>query len=509
MAISLIGLSWFQLYWISNVIELSKQRFEKDALASLDKVALRLERNEMAVVATNSFAFFEASDKHFDKSVEVYDINLLEEIDSAENTMWFKSNTKGHIKIIVRTDSSQELHEFVNDTSFSIAEIQVMANIEGDSGIAKLTLDRINRKRKVFTRVVEEMMFHEVRETQRVHPAIIDSLLREEFNSHGIYLSFEFGIYDGQEKEFRIVKANNEELLKSSTLTASLFPNDIIGNTLSLMVSFPDKNQYLIRKIWLSLFTSIFFILMIIAIFSYVVYKVVHQKKLSDLKNDFINNMTHEFKTPIATVSLASEALQEESVYSSRETMLRYVGVIQQESKRLGIQVEKVLQLASMDKESISFDKKEVIMNSIITVAVDRAIFQIEEKRGELKVQLLDSNLEIVADETHLANAIFNLLDNAIKYSAGPPKIELSAIADNDRIIINIKDNGIGLSKNQQEDIFEKFYRVPTGNLHDVKGFGLGLNYVKYVIEGHKGKINVSSKLGKGSTFSLELPINS
>ena len=484
MAISLIGLSWFQLYWISNVIELSKQRFEKDALASLDKVALRLERNEMAVVATNSFAFFEASDKHFDKSVEVYDINLLEEIDSAENTMWFKSNTKGHIKIIVRTDSSQELHEFVNDTSFSIAEIQVMANIEGDSGIAKLTLDRINRKRKVFTRVVEEMMFHEVRETQRVHPAIIDSLLREEFNSHGIYLSFEFGIYDAKEKEFRIVKANNEELLKSSTLTASLFPNDIIGNTLSLMVSFPDKNQYLIRKIWLSLFTSIFFILMIIAIFSYVVYKVVHQKKLSDLKNDFINNMTHEFKTPIATVSLASEALQEESVYSSRE-------------------------LASMDKESISFDKKEVIMNSIITVAVDRAIFQIEEKRGELKVQLLDSNLEIVADETHLANAIFNLLDNAIKYSAGPPKIELSAIADNDRIIINIKDNGIGLSKNQQEDIFEKFYRVPTGNLHDVKGFGLGLNYVKYVIEGHKGKINVSSKLGKGSTFSLELPINS
>jgi two-component system phosphate regulon sensor histidine kinase PhoR len=352
-------------------------------------------------------------------------------------------------------------------------------------------------------------MFHEIRQPQRVHPDVIDSLLQVEFKNHGIHLKFEFGIYDSQDKDFRIIKTSNKEKLQESTLRASLFPNDILGNPLSLMVNFPEKNQYLFNKVWASLLISVLFILMIIGTFSYVVYKIIHQKKVSDLKNDFINNMTHEFKTPIATVSLATEALQEEKVYSSRETMLRYIGVIQQESKRLGSQVEKVLQLASMEKDNLSLSMNSTSLNLLVESAVERAKFQIEEKNGSLKIELLAEDVEIMADETHFSNAIFNLLDNAIKYSREAPEINLLISVINHKVIISVKDSGIGLSKDQQQHIFDKFYRVPTGNLHDVKGFGLGLNYVRYIVEAHRGEIKVESQLKKGSNFSIILPLHS
>jgi two-component system phosphate regulon sensor histidine kinase PhoR len=509
MAIALVGLSWFQLYWMNNVIQLSNERFEKDALASMYQVAQRLERNEMAVVAANSFAFFGSTSSNKHDTAEVrYNYEFIEVDDARESRFDIKTNSNNNIKIVIRTDSSQEIHEFVNDTSFSLAEVKVIASISENNAVAEKTIGRLQKKQKVFNKVIEEMMFHEVRQSQRVHPDVIDSLLKVEFNNHGIHLKFEFGIYDSQDKNFRIIKTSNKENLQESTLRASLFPNDILGNPLSLMVNFPEKNQYLFNKVWASLLISVLFILMIIGTFSYVVYKIIHQKKVSDLKNDFINNMTHEFKTPIATVSLATEALQEEKVYSSRETMLRYVGVIQQESKRLGSQVEKVLQLASMEKDNLSLCMISTSLNLLVESAVERAKFQIEEKNGSLKIELLEEDVEILADETHFSNAIFNLLDNAIKYSPEAPEIHLQISVINHKVIISVKDTGIGLSKDQQQHIFDKFYRVPTGNLHDVKGFGLGLNYVRYIVEAHRGEIKVESQLKKGSKFRIILPFH-
>ena len=510
MAIALVGLSWFQLYWMNNVIQLSNERFEKDALASMYQVAQRLERNEMALVAANSFAFFGSTSSNKHDTAEVrYNYEFIEVDDAKETRFDIKTNSNNNIKIVIRTDSSQEIHEFVNDTSFSLAEVKVIASISENNAVAEKTIGRLQKKQRVFNKVIEEMMFHEVRQSQRVHPDVIDSLLKVEFNNHGIHLKFEFGIYDSQDKNFRIIKTSNKEKLQESTLRASLFPNDILGNPLSLMVNFPEKNQYLFNKVWASLLISVVFILMIIGTFSYVVYKIIHQKKVSDLKNDFINNMTHEFKTPIATVSLATEALQEEKVYSSRETMLRYIGVIQQESKRLGSQVEKVLQLASMEKDNLSLSMISTSLNLLVELAVERAKFQIEEKNGSLKIELLENDVEIMADETHFSNTIFNLLDNAIKYSPEAPEIYLQISVINHKVIISVKDTGIGLSKDQQQHIFDKFYRVPTGNLHDVKGFGLGLNYVRYIVGAHRGEIKVESQLKKGSKFSIILPLHS
>jgi two-component system, OmpR family, phosphate regulon sensor histidine kinase PhoR len=508
MAIALIGLSWFQVYWINNVVRLSKERFEKDALASIYRVTQRLERNEMATIASNSFAFISSSSTaDHDTADMVYSIELSKGIDSTQHRTWFKSNTNDKIKVVIRTDSSNELHEFVNDTAFTSGGVQVMASISSDTAFGKATIDRLHKKRKVFTRVVEEMMFHELGQTQRVHPAIIDSLLREEFNRHGIYLSFDFGVYDNGKKDFRILSTSNREALEKSPLKASLFPNDILVNGLSLVVNFPQKNQYLLNKVWASLLISVVFILIIIGTFSYVVYTIIRQKKISDLKNDFINNMTHEFKTPIATVSLATEALHEKKVLASQTTMLRYLGVIQQESKRLGVQVEKVLQLASMDKNNLSLNIQQTSLNLLVESAVDRARFQVEEKNGSLSVELADNEIEIMADETHLSNAIFNLLDNAVKYSPTAPEICIKVAIDKASAIVTVFDKGVGLTKEQQHHIFDKFYRVPTGNLHDVKGFGLGLNYVKYVVEAHNGVIQVDSQLGRGSSFKIILPL--
>ena len=508
MTIALVGLSWFQLYWISSVIQFSNERFEKDALESMNIVAKKLERNEMALVATNSFSFFGTNSNSKDSSTFNYSIEINSDNQPAKRQYWIKANNNDNIQVIVTTDSSEEIHDFVGDTTMLSKEVELLTKVSKDTIFNKDASVRLYNKRKMFAKVVQEMMLHETGQPQRVHPFVIDSLLRVEFNSHGIYLAYDFGVFDNRINQFRAIKSAYKEQLLNSPLSASLFPNDILGNSLSLIVNFPNKNQYLISKIWVSLLISVAFILIIIGTFSYVIYKIIHQKKLADLKNDFINNMTHEFKTPIATVSLAAEALNEEKVYSSKPTMLRYVGVIQQESKRLGSQVSRILQHATMDKDKLELNLYSTQLSSILDSAIERARFQVEEKGGRLSVHMDAGDITIKADATHLSNAVFNLLDNAIKYSPNEPNIDFSTVIKESSVIVSVKDNGIGLSKAAQKHIFDKFYRVPTGNLHDVKGFGLGLNYVKYVIEGHGGKINVSSQLGKGSTFIVELPLS-
>ena len=506
MSVALIGISAFQVYWINNVIRLSQERFEKDALASLKIVANRLERNEMVNVATNSFAFFGTSSDE-----EQNDIRFEEEVlvtsthDTLQGKFWYRSNTNNRVKVIIRQDSVGEIKEFVNDREMATIEVNVITD---DTSSTEQVAKRINSKQRVLTKVVEEMMLHEVRQANRVHPVVLDSLLQQEFKNHGINIKYEFGIYDTQHNEFQVVRAENKEELKETSLRASLFPNDIINNGLSLIVNFPGKNRFLLEKVWLSLLVSLLFILIIISVFAYVVYKLIHQKKLADLKNDFINNMTHEFKTPIATVTLATEALSENTVQANSKMRDRYIEVIREESRRLSMQVEKVLQMASIEQKELTLNKKPAGINEMVSSAVERARFQVEEKKGQISANLSDDNIEVFADENHFSNAIFNLLDNAIKYSSSAPVIGLKVELSNRTLKISVSDQGIGMSKDQQRQIFDKFYRVPTGNLHDVKGFGLGLNYVKYIVEAHHGEITLTSTPGEGSTFTIVLDLD-
>ena len=506
MTIALVGLSWFQLHWINSVLRLSNERLEKDALESMKLVAQKLERNEMAMVAANSFAFISsASGPDDDTTLVVYDYQVSNNKEKTK-PLKIKTNDNRKVKVIIKNDSNVDYRVFKEGNTLHDVDIKVTITDDDTTG-EFVVPERLHKKKEVFTKVVEEMMYYEIRKPARVHPVIIDSLLRKEFISHGIRLDFEYAVYDLEDTSFRILETTNPEGLLKTPLRASLFPNDLMANNLSLLVNFPNKTSYLLRDMWLSLLTSGLFILIIIATFSYVIYKIIQQKKLAELKNDFINNMTHEFKTPIATVTLASEALKEEAVQSSPDTLRRYIGVIQQENTRLGKQVEKVLQLGSLDKENLKFDKKLTEVNQILTSAIERISFQIEELGGNLETDFKHNEVRLMVDEMHISNAIFNLLDNAVKYSIDKPEITVRSFIKGDQLCLAVKDRGIGLSKSQQQQIFDKFYRVPKGDLHDVKGFGLGLSYVKYVIDSHGGEIKVNSQLNKGSEFTIKIPV--
>ncbi len=274
-----------------------------------------------------------------------------------------------------------------------------------------------------------------------------------------------------------------------------------------LIVIVPDfKTQVWQSLIWM-IAGALLFTIIILAAFALTVYTLLRQKKLSEIKSDFINNMTHEFKTPLATISLAVDALKNDKVQQNPEKMEYFSGIIKEENKRMNKHVETILQAALLDRQELKLDMKKVHATTIIEKALNNYQLQLQDKNGKVEMYLNAKNDEIIADENHFANMISNLFDNAIKYSKENLIIKVHTCNAGKFLQIKIEDNGIGMNKETTKRIFEKFYRAHTGNLHNVKGFGLGMNYVKTVIDLHKGRIKVDSTLGKGSSFTVEVPL--
>jgi two-component system, OmpR family, phosphate regulon sensor histidine kinase PhoR len=275
-----------------------------------------------------------------------------------------------------------------------------------------------------------------------------------------------------------------------------------------LYLSVREDKNLIVREMWWMIVASIVFTTIIILAFAVTVRTLFNQKKVSEIKSDFINNMTHELKTPLATISLAIDALTNEKVIHDSEKVKTYSAMIKEENKRMNKQVEKILQAARLEKEEIKLNLQQLDVHQVINKVADNLALQVQEKHGTLTLKLNASNPVIMADEVHFSNIIFNLLDNAMKYSSRPPEIVVETFSHgNGMLSISIKDNGIGMDKETVTMIFEKFYRAHTGNLHNVKGFGLGLSYVKALVEAHEGKIRVESEPGKGSTFTITLPM--
>lgn len=284
--------------------------------------------------------------------------------------------------------------------------------------------------------------------------------------------------------------------------TEGLAPQEL----LNIMV--PLKQPFVYRHTFWLIFTASLFTLIIFAAFFIIIRAYLNQKKVGEIKNDFINNMTHEFKTPLATISLAVDALRNEKVLNDKSRIEYFSGIIKDENKRMNKQVETILQAAISDKQEVRMNLKPVHANQLIEVAVKNVLLPIEDKNGSLEVNLSAANDCILADEVHFTNIINNLLDNAIKYSKEDrPVIKLTTKNVNHYFRITIEDNGIGMNKETVQRIFEKFYRAHTGNIHNVKGFGLGLSYVKSVVDAHKGRIKADSTLGKGSTFTIDMEL--
>lgn len=336
---------------------------------------------------------------------------------------------------------------------------------------------------------------------------VMDSLIRFEFRSITELGQLVYGIYNqNNEILYSFPESAGSSFIVESPLKISL---SCIHKTerLYLAVCFPERGKFILSQLLIWLLLSVFFLLAMTFAFYKITMSFLKQKRLSEIKNDFVNNMTHEFKTPIAAISLASEMITKPGVLNDQERIVKYAGLIFDENQRLKNQVDQILQISVLDKEEYSLDISKLEVHSTLDGITDTFALLSESSDVKIMKQWNASKSHISADAHHFVNMISNLLENAVKYNHNKPLIKITTSNIDGWLIISIIDNGIGISKDKQSDVFKKFYRVSTGDIHDVKGFGLGLFYVKTMIEAQKGRINLKSEVGKGSTFELWFPL--
>ncbi|MFN9776325.1 MAG: ATP-binding protein [Candidatus Kapaibacterium sp.] len=340
----------------------------------------------------------------------------------------------------------------------------------------------------------------------RVSARVVDSVLLLEFSGRNLPTDYVFGIRDGRSAQFICTKNGVQPDAAESAYSTVLFPGDIVPKNHTLHVSFPGKREYLMNKNAAILSSSAVFMAIIVGSFGWTMRNLNRHKKISEMKSDFISNMTHELKTPIATIELAADALRDPDVSASADRVQRFLGVIREENHRLRSQVERVLQAAKMERGELILNTSPIDIHDIIEESADAIKLQLESRGGELHTDLRADSRVVSGDEMHLRNVVLNLLDNAIKYSTDAPFISVSTVNTGTHVRIDVTDRGIGISRENQKRVFERLYRVPTGNVHNVKGFGLGLSYVQAIAEAHGGTVSVQSEVGTGSTFSVILP---
>ncbi|RME06552.1 MAG: sensor histidine kinase [Bacteroidetes bacterium] len=487
MTLALIGVASMQVKWIVDSLKANEEQFTIHVFEALNRVSEKLAYQE-------NLEALQHVDNGFAQDFMQRDIQ--QRIDS----------TNSSLKVI---DSE---HNEVVLTKKQLLELSLYSNTCNCSSCREERA-RMLTQFVTFTRGLDMTPV-----VERVNLEQLHDFLRQELYDKGIRIPYHYGVYDNKKETFVIsdghylvednVNASTQQGFKNlhnSEYRVNLFQQDAEPPG-KLMVYFPTKSSFIWSSVLRSLLASIVFMGLILFSFTYTVLVVFKQKKLSEMKNDFINNMTHEFKTPIATISLASDSIANPMVISQPEKIRRFVDIIKQENKRMNSQVEKVLQMAQIDRKDINLKLTDVNIHEVIDRAVEYISLQVEKKEGTVKTELNATQPILEADLTHISNVINNLLDNANKYSPEKPEILVRTEDAPGGINITIEDKGIGMTKEARKHIFEKFYRVHTGNRHDVKGFGLGLSYVKAMVEAHKGTVEVKSDPGKGSTFTIFLP---
>lgn len=323
-----------------------------------------------------------------------------------------------------------------------------------------------------------------------------------------IQTPFEFAVIrNGIVSEGTYKESEINDFIKSN-YKVRLFPDNLIQQDMILSVVFPERTNYVLGSMAWVLSASLLFSLIILATFAMSLFFIIRQKKISEMKSDFLNNMTHEFKTPIATISLAADTITNPRVLGDESRIRHFISMIKKENSRMNKKVETILQISSLDRKEISFNFENLSLHTVIERALDTNDIIIQQRNGKVKLHLEASEPVVYGDGEHLYNLVNNLLDNAVKYSPEAPEITISTRNNGRGIIMSVEDKGIGMSKSVQHRIFERFYRKPSGNVHNVKGFGLGLNYAQAIVNSHKGNITVHSEPGKGSRFDVFIPFN-
>ncbi len=346
----------------------------------------------------------------------------------------------------------------------------------------------------------------------RIDQLEIDSLLRFELQNKNIFLPFSYEITTASHDSLIFSNAENyngekPQFIKTGSYQTPIFSKEVVNDPGMLNIYFPEKNRLILNRVTATVGISGGLLLVLIFCFAYTISLIFRQKKLAEMKTEFINNMTHEFKTPVSTIMIASEALKDEEIVQDRSRVSRLAGIIYDENVRLGSHIERVLNIARIEQDDFMLDLKEIDVNEQVTAVVDSMSLKIQKHNAEVSMDLQAFSALISADELHFTNVLYNLIDNALKYSKENPEIRISTKNTTNQLIISVEDNGIGMNRDQQAKIFEQFYRIPTGNLHDVKGFGLGLSYVSTIVKRLNGVISVRSEKDKGSAFELKFPL--
>ncbi|MFK7937654.1 MAG: sensor histidine kinase [Saprospiraceae bacterium] len=478
MSAALVGIAVLQVNWIRYAISLNEKKFDKSVRDALVSVADRLEE-EQELVAFSSINGYGTS--YFQQREVIKDQGGSVKIDISRSQImqrWSENNCTCSRCQAERLQDFNQLQQWANFTDQA----------------AKLPI------------------------AERISPDRLNTFLEQEMMDRGIESDYNFGVFSRDKNSFVIIDDHyvvedatpkeflpGYENLYNSKYYVSLFPKEQ-PNPGFLMIHFPNKATVVWGDVWKNLLGSILFTGIILFCFIYTILVIFRQKKLGEMKTDFINNMTHEFKTPIATISLAADSITSPMISSNVDKVKRFAGIIKQENRRMNAQVEKVLQMAAIDKRDFNLSMTEVDLHDVIRTAVQNIGLQVEKKDGRAYAELEAKNSMVQGDQTHISNMINNLLDNANKYSPEKPVISVHTRNISSGVEVTIKDNGIGMTKEARKHIFNKFYRVHTGDIHDVKGFGLGLSYVKAMMTAHKGTIDVKSELGKGSSFILFFP---
>ncbi|NVK52638.1 MAG: HAMP domain-containing histidine kinase [Flavobacteriaceae bacterium] len=511
MSISLIGIIAVQVYWISNAVEARKDQFKNNVKLSLARVSEEVAEKEYAEYRRKIKPYLDSTDN----------VNAI----VLRNFMLQQLDTAGKQRTFYSSSILEEITEVPTDFLAKDSSSFFFRRITGREDVFTANKNFTgkdfpkNKTSQIFTKVKRLQEFEDVyiREAYRafrslfpIHKRIsnkeLSFTLKDEFAKRGIDIDFKYGVYstDGY---LTNLKSGYYTINKANSIGYPLFADSNGKSKFTLYVTFPNQQEHILADISNILLLSVFFIFIIIIAFSSSLYQLLRQKKISEIKTDFINNMTHEFKTPIATINLALDAIKNPKIISDREKVERYVKMIREENKRMHGQVENVLRISKLEKNQLEISKDAIDMHDIIEEAISHVQLLINNQKGTIATQLKALQSEVLGSPLHLTNVLVNILENALKYSDGEPNIQISSESTSKFFIVKIKDDGIGMSKNAQKYVFDKFYREHKGNIHNVKGHGLGLAYVKEIVDNHQGTVFVESEKGIGSTFTVKLPL--
>ena len=502
MGLSFILLLFLQLTYIREMANMKKEQFDESVNRALYQASRNLELNETLRYLEKDVRETERKENHQGNG------SAGAQKDAADSSSRRTANSfRGSNYLTFRMKMKM-------DNPVNMPKAMILINDKNSNNAASRSLQEIVKNRYVYQKaLVDEVVMNMLYSAsdkplkERVNFKILDQDIKAELINNGVNIHYHFTVttQDGREV-YRCPDYSDEG--SEFTYTQVLFRNDPSSKMGVVKVHFPDINSYIFSSIKFMI-PSVFFTLILLVTFIITLVIVFRQKRYNEIKNDFVNNMTHELKTPIASISLATQMLNDDSVTKSEKMRKHLVGVITDETKRLRFLVEKVLQMSMFDRKKSSFKKKHLDLNEMVESIANSFSLRVEHTGGKINVDIGAVDSDIYVDEVNFQNVIFNLMDNAVKYrkTDEPVNIYLKTWNDDKWLYLSVHDTGKGIKKDDLRKIFEKFYRVGTGNVHDVKGFGLGLAYVKKVVDLHDGEIKVDSEYGKGSTFTIKLPV--